>query len=217
MKAPPALDTSTHAFGRQMTMGKFAMWSFIASDGMGFAGLFAAFVAIRQQGIWVFPADGSPAFRSWPDPLHWFAIDLTALNTFVLICSSVTMVKALSACRQNNRAGLLGYLGTTILCGLFFLGVQVVEYEHLALHTLITPRVDNFGATFYSLTCYHGLHVFSGVCYLICIFIGALRGKYHAKNYLPIEIVGLFWHFVDLVWILLFTFIYLLQPLSGAN
>jgi cytochrome c oxidase subunit III len=213
MNAPAPADTSTNALGAQMTMGKFAMWSFLASDAMGFAGFFAAFVASRRHGVWVWDEEFSSRMLSWPDPTHWFAIDLTALNTFILICSSVTMVKALSACHRDDRAGLLKFLGMTILGGLFFLGVQVVEYTHL-VHDNITPSVDNFGGTFYSLTCYHGLHVLSGVIYLICIFIGALRGKYGAKNSMPIEIVGLFWHFVDLVWILLFTFVYLLQPLA---
>lgn len=205
------VDTSKNALG--ITPGKFAMWSFIASDGMGFAGLFAAFVAARNHGVWVRNMEDNSMSLSWPNPTKWFAIDLTALNTFILICSSVTMVLALSACRKDDRAGLLKWLGATILGGCIFLGIQVIEYKHL-IHANIIPSTDNFCGTFYALTCYHGMHVFSGVCYLICMFIGALRGKYNSKNYTPIEIVGLFWHFVDLVWILLFTFIYLLEPLD---
>ena len=212
--APAVANTSKNALG--VTPGKFAMWSFIASDGMGFAGLFAAFVAARSHGVWQRLADGSMEIN-WPNPTHWFAIDLTALNTFILICSSVTMVLALSACRKDDRGGLLKWLGATILFGTIFLGIQYIEYEHLLLHKNIRPNTDNFCATFYSLTCYHGLHVLSGVIYLICMFIGALRGRYNSKRSMPIEIVGLFWHFVDLVWILLFTFVYLFEPLQAAG
>ncbi|HGY92601.1 MAG TPA: heme-copper oxidase subunit III [Planctomycetes bacterium] len=186
-----------------MTPGKFAMWAFLASDGMGFVGLFAAYIATRLHADW------------WPDPNNpaVLNVDLTALNTFILVCSSVTMVYALQACREDRIRACAGYLGLTILGGVSFLGIQVYEYIHLAESGMV-PWEDNFCATFYSLTCYHGLHVLSGVIYLTCILIGTLRGRYNSKNYTPIEIVGLFWHFVDLVWILLFTFIYLLRPLG---
>lgn len=210
------VDTSSNALG--MTRGKFAMWSFLCSDGMGFAGFFAAFFALRSKGISTWdPVAAIPgaetlgAWVNWPNPTDWLNIPLTALNTFILICSSVTMVLALSACQRDDRTGTLKWLGATIFGGMFFLGVQVVEYTHLD-HLNILPSVDNFGATFYSLTCYHGAHVFTGVVYLICMFIGTLRGKYGSHNSTPLEIVGLFWHFVDLVWILLFTFVYLLEP-----
>ena len=193
-----------------MPAGKFAMWAFICSDGMGFAGLFAAYVATRSHGL-TNPLTG---VGFWPNPTNpaVLAVDLTALNTFVLICSSVTMVFALSACRAAKQMVSAGWLLATILFGLTFLGIQVFEYTQLAHHGMV-PWEDNFCATFYSLTCYHGLHVLSGVIYLTCILVGTLRGRYGPKNYGPIEYVGLFWHFVDLVWILLFTFIYLLEPL----
>ena len=74
------------------------------------------------------------------------------------------------------------------------------------------PNANNFWASFYALTSFHGLHVLGGVIYLTCMWIGASRGKYNSKNSTPIEIVGLYWHFVDLVWILLFTFVYLIAP-----
>jgi len=187
-----------------MSSGKFAMWGFLASDGMGFAGLFGAYLATRAHAV------------TWPDPSDYLALDLTAFNTFVLVCSSVTMVYALSACKAGNRQKTIAYLALTVLGGLTFLGVQVYEYYHLQ-HDGVVPWQNNFCATFYSLTCYHGLHVLSGVIYLTCILIGTIRGKYGPENSSPVELVGLFWHFVDLVWILLFTFIYLLKPLPVAG
>lgn len=189
------------AFG--MGPGKFAMWAFICSDGMGFAGLFAAYFATRAHADW------------WPEPFKALDVDLTAANTFILICSSVTMVYALAAAKRQDKKALCGWLLATIVGGSCFLGVQVVEYVALSHHEML-PWQDNFCATFYALTCYHGLHVLSGVIYLTCVLIGALRGKYTDGNYMPVEIVGLFWHFVDLVWILLFTFVYLLEPLPEA-
>ena len=210
MAQATVVNTSKNAFG--MSMGKFAMWAFIASDAMGFAGLFAAFVASRASGsVWLLRS--GEWIQGWPNPTEVLNISLTALNTFILICSSVTMVLALSACRQNDRKKTLLYLGCTIVCGMFFLGVQAYEYQALFHHGIV-PWEDNFCGTFYALTCYHGFHVLSGVIYLICIFMGTLRGRYNAENSSPIEIVGLFWHFVDLVWILLFTFVYLFEPLG---
>ncbi|MCB1280137.1 MAG: heme-copper oxidase subunit III, partial [Salinibacterium sp.] len=138
-----------------MTPGKFAMWSFLASDGMGFACLFAAYVATRIHADW------------WPDPNNpaVLNVDLTALNTFILVCSSVTMVFSLQACRRDDRGAMLGWLLSTILLGSGFLGIQVYEYYHLQ-HGGMVPWEDNFCATFYALTCYHGLHVLTGVIYL---------------------------------------------------
>ncbi|MFT7616478.1 MAG: cytochrome c oxidase subunit 3 [Planctomycetota bacterium] len=186
-----------------MSAGKFAMWSFIASDGMGFAGLFAAYSATRATAEW------------WPNPndAGVLAVDLTAFNTFILICSSVTMVFALKACKAGDQKGTSRMLLATILGGCAFLGVQVYEYYHL-VHDGVLPWTDNFSATFYALTCYHGLHVLTGVIYLTCIYIASLKGRYGPDNSMPVEIVGLFWHFVDLVWILLFTFVYLFEPLT---
>src|SRR6266705_2648904 len=150
--------------------GKLMMWVFLCSDAMSFAGLLAAYGAVRL---------GS---SDWPVPATHLGVPLTALNTFILICSSVTMVKALSAIKHGDQKGLLGYLGATMLGG----------------------------ATFYILTGFHGCHVLSGVIYLFCIFVRALQGAYSAENNSSVEIVGLYWHFVDLIWILVFTFVYLI-------
>ena len=102
----------------------------------------------------------------------------------------------------------------TIIGGASFLGIQAYEYIHL-VHQGITMSSfihgnNLFGSTFYLVTGFHGLHVLSGVIYLICQYVFAYRGDYDNGNYEPLEIVGLFWHFVDLVWILVFTFVYLI-------
>jgi len=130
------------------------------------------------------------------------------------------MVFAVQAAEERDQAGLVRWLIVTILGGLTFLGIQAWEYTHL-LHDGIgfaqatwegEPVNSLFGSTFYSVTGFHGMHVTAGVIYLCCILRGAMQGKYTqgGDSGSPVELVGLFWHFVDLVWILVFTFIYLL-------
>jgi heme/copper-type cytochrome/quinol oxidase subunit 3 len=133
---------------------------------------------------------------------------LTGINTFILICSSFTMVLALDAIQRGNQGKLKAYLFATVLLGATFLGIQVYEYGHL-MHEGMHMNAHPYAATFFMCTGFHGAHVFAGVVYLSCILVAALRGKYTAKNHSPVELAGLFWHFVDLVWIILFTIIYL--------
>ena len=101
------------------------------------------------------------------------------------------------------------WLLATILGGSFFLGVQVYEYIELVGHGAL-PNVDIFWSTFYAMTGFHGFHVFVGIVWLICAYVGALRGSFTKENYLRLELAGLYWHFVDLVWVLLFTIVYLM-------
>jgi heme/copper-type cytochrome/quinol oxidase subunit 3 len=178
--------------------GKLGMWVFLAADAMSFGGLLAAYGALRY---------GDP---NWPVPSHILGIQLTALMTFLLICSSVTMVEALASIRQGNQAGLRKFLMLTMLGGIIFLSLQAYEWNKLIVHEGQSITKDNFGATFFILTGFHGCHVFSGVVYLGCILAAALRGRYSAENSNSVEIVALYWHFVDLIWILVFTFVYLL-------
>jgi heme/copper-type cytochrome/quinol oxidase subunit 3 len=141
-------------------------------------------------------------------------IALSGIATFILICSSVSMVFSIDACKQKDRKGMLNWLMVTIVGGVIFLGIQAYEYTHLVslglTLTSFTHGTSLFGSTFYMVTGFHGLHVLSGVIYLICQYKLAYEGKYDNGNYQQLEILGLFWHFVDLVWILVFTFIYLL-------
>ncbi len=194
------------------TGGKVAMWLFIAQDGFSFGGLLLAYGLLRIYA------------NAWPGeglrPTDILGINLTAFATFVLICSSLTMVMAVDAAQKADKAGTVRWLLFTICGGLGFLSIQAYEYTHL-VHAGIgfTSSTWNgqtinalFGSTFYVVTGFHGCHVTAGVIYLICILRGTLKGKYTqgGLTYSPVELVGLFWHFVDLVWILVFTFIYLL-------
>jgi cytochrome c oxidase subunit III len=160
----------------------------------------------------------------WPVPydhlINPLAINLTAGNTFVLICSSVTMVLALAAIQHGKRARCNFFLTLTVIIGSIFLGVQVYEYCQLMLfhHYPVgisetghfRPSVSLFASCFFTMTGFHGAHVTGGVILLACVLIASLRGRYSATNYSTIELAGLYWHFVDLVWIILFTIVYLL-------
>ncbi len=191
------------------TPGKLGMWLFLASDAMGFVGLISAYIVLRSShpGIEWRPTVGDYGFEGHAGlpPLN---IALTGINTFILIFSSFTMVLALDGVQRGNRRKLLTFLGLTILGGATFLGIQVFEYGHLmseGMHMYAGP----FASTFFLCTGFHGCHVFAGVTYLTVVFVNALRGKYTAASHSPVELAGLFWHFVDLVWIILFTVIYL--------
>ncbi len=182
--------------------GKLGMWIFLAGDAMSFGALLAGYGALRY---------GS---TDWPVPAEVLGIGLTAFMTFLLICSSVTMVLALAAIQRGDQRDLRKFLALTILGGLMFLGMQAYEWTHL-IHRGLTLTGNPFGAalfgtTFFIITGFHGAHVTGGVIYLSCYLVRDLMGRLSQADSNAIEIAALYWHFVDLVWILVFTFVYLL-------
>ena len=194
--------------------GKIGMWIFLGTDAMSFAGLLLAYGVLR--------AEYEP-LGMWPNPVQALGgVGLSGFMTFWLICSSVSMVLSIDACKARNRKGMLLWLGLTILGGVGFLGMQVYEYVHLftdmgmTLNTYVDPKEPSviysglFSSTFFSVTGFHGLHVLTGTIYLMALFKMALDGRFDKGDYNLLEMGGLFWHFVDLVWILVFTFVYLL-------
>jgi cytochrome c oxidase subunit 3 len=185
---------------------KLGIWIFLLSEVMFFTSLIGAYIILR----FAHP-------DAFPEPGVVLNVPLTAFNTFVLICSSVTMVKAFAAIQNGDQAGLKKYLVGTVGLGAFFLGVQAYEYYKLASHHFV-PTVSGYGAegeplygaTFYTLTGFHGAHVTIGVLVMLWITIRAFQGKYTQQHHEGVEAVGLYWHFVDLVWIILFTVVYLI-------
>jgi len=179
--------------------GKLGMWLFLAGDAMSFGGLIVGYGLLRY------------ASNKWPVPKDVLGINLTAFMTFLLIVSSVWMVLALAAIQEGNKARFQKFLGLVILGGALFLGCQAYEWTHLLGHRLpelgIAFSNNLFATTFFVLTGFHGMHVTGGVIYNSCVLAAVSRGRYQAKH---VEIAGLYWHFVDLVWILIFTFVYLL-------
>jgi cytochrome c oxidase subunit 3 len=196
-----ALDHTLHVEPAESPLtpeswGKLGMWIFLAGDAMSFGGLICGYAALRM---------GNP---DWPVPSSILGVPFTAVMTFLLISSSVTMVKSLEAIKRGDSAGLRRFLGLTVLGGVCFLGMQAREWTHLITEGMTLTSKGLFGSTFFVLTGFHGCHVFSGVVYLSVILANA--GKYTKDNHNAVEIVGLYWHFVDLVWILIFTFVYLI-------
>jgi cytochrome c oxidase subunit 3 len=188
--------------GKQGVVGvhtqKLGMWVFLVSEVMFFTALIGSYIILR----W-----GTNA--TWPEPRTVLAIPITAVNTFILICSSVSMVKAYAAATRDDQPGLKRWLLLTVIGGATFVSVQAVEYHHL-IEKGFLPSSGLFGATFYTMTGFHGFHVTCGVLSMIWVTIRAFRGKYTGGRYQGIETIGLYWHFVDLVWIILFTIVYLI-------
>jgi cytochrome c oxidase subunit 3 len=177
---------------------KLGMWVFLVSEVMFFTALIGSYIILR----WGTNAE-------WPEPRSVLAIPVTALNTFILICSSVSMVKAYAAATRDDQAGLKKWLLLTVLGGATFVSVQAFEYHHL-IEKGFLPSSGLFGASFYTMTGFHGFHVTCGVLSMIWVTIRAFRGKYAGGKFQGIETIGLYWHFVDLVWIILFTIVYLI-------
>jgi heme/copper-type cytochrome/quinol oxidase subunit 3 len=197
---------------------KLGMWIFLGSEVMFFTALIGSYIILRF---------GSP--DAWTAPGAILNIPVTAVNTFLLICSSMTMVKAFAAAQDGDQQRLKLYLVATVLIGAAFVGVQVFEYSQLVHHGFVPSgyregselaeraaagelpaSVGIYGSTFYTMTGFHGFHVTMGVICMIFVTWKAFRGKYSATDHRGVEVIGLYWHFVDLVWIILFTIVYLI-------
>ena len=191
---------SSHAFGHSVSVEehnyrlKFAWWLYIASEVMLFATLIGVFIIAK---------------RLYPEQGELLNIPLTSVGTFVLLMSSWTIVRSLDSILQGDQVALARGLFLTMLFGTFFVGMQVYEYTHLS-HEGLTLHSSMYGSAFYLLTGFHGFHVFGGVVWIAWAFRKAMNGHFTKENYIGIELLGLYWHFVDVVWIILFTLIYLM-------
>jgi cytochrome c oxidase subunit 3 len=169
--------------------------TFLASEVMLFGAFFTAFFYIRYANYPVFP----------PHPYD-LPKKVTGINTGILISSSFTMHWALVSVKRNNRTGLVLGLLFTLILGLTFLGIQIHEYATIGF----SPQTGAFASTFFSLTGLHGTHVFIGATLLAVALIRSLRGHYSPEKHMGVELTGIYWHFVDFVWVILYTTVYLL-------
>ena len=178
---------------------KLGIWVFLASEVIFFAAIITAFLAYR----------GKPVE---PDPHHILSLLIPTINTIVLLVSSVTMVMALEAIKADKRARTWQWLVVTALLGCTFLGLKATEYSELFAEGL-TPSANIFGSIYFTLTGFHAAHILIGVIWLLAVAAKTVRGGFSATNFLPVEIAGLYWHFVDLVWVAIFMVVYLLEQL----
>jgi len=176
---------------------KLAMWLFLASDCLLFGALISSYVLYRGASI------------VGPYPNDVFDIPYTSVSSFVLLASSLTMVLALSAIQRDDQGRFRVWVLATALLGMTFVGGQVYEFttfhdEGLSLTTNL------FGTTFYVLTGFHGTHVAVGILMLLTLLSLSLAGRITRERAETVELVGLYWHFVDIVWIVIFTVVYLI-------
>lgn len=176
---------------------KLGTWLFLASEVMLFGALFASYIILRT---------GS---EIWPRGADLLNIPLATLNTFILIASSMTMVMAFASVQRDDRKGFRNYLLATILLGAAFLVVKGFEYG-AKFHHGILPSTSIFYACYFTLTGLHGLHVVGGIIANLCFLTLGLKDWEHPLFPGRIECAGLYWHFVDIVWIFLFPSLYLL-------
>ena len=188
------LETSTGIDNR-----KLLMWLFLASDCLFFGSFISAYLLYRDRSL------------VGPYPEDLFDIPFTSVSAFVLLMSSVTMVLALAAIQRGNIRAMQVWLLSTAVLGAIFVAGQVYEFTEFH-HEGLSISTNLFGTTFFVLTGFHGAHVTIGVMILFSLFLYSLRGGIQQKDSLNIELAGLYWHFVDIVWIVIFTLIYLVQP-----
>jgi cytochrome c oxidase subunit 3 len=178
---------------------------FICSEEMFFSGLFAAYFSVRASAIqWPPIVANDPAltehFNLHAEP--WFAAGLT----LILITSSVTCQLGVWAIRRDDRTGFIRAMGVTLVLGIVFLIGQIYDYATLGFGVSDTP----FGTTFYTLTGFHGAHVFGGAVMLSVVLYRGLAGQFSSRHHDAVEATSLYWHFVDVVWIALFATLYIL-------
>lgn len=175
---------------------KYAMWVLIASECFLFGTLIANYLINKGRGL------------AGPTPQQIYNIDITTLSTFDLLMSSVAMVLALHGCQNRDIKKFRFWTGIVVFGGLIFLGFQYYEFSHF-VHSGLGLSTSIFGSSFYLLTGCHGTHVFFGVLWMASILITSfVRGDQWFPS-TPLEVAGLYWHFVDVVWIVIFTVVYL--------
>ena len=180
---------------------KLAFWLFLASDCMLFGSLIATYLSYRGK---------DQLFGNGPYPLDLFSVEVTTISTFDLLMSSVTMVLAVAAIQRGNMFQTRLWLALTALLGAIFVGFQGYEFTHFYLEGL-KLQGNLFGSTFYVLTGFHGTHVTLGVVWLLLVLATTFTKHRGMVTHLNVEVAGLYWHFVDIVWIVIFTLVYLME------
>ena len=175
---------------------KMAMWGFLGSECLLFGALISTYLLYRGRSV------------TGPLPKDVYDIPYTSVSSFVLLMSSLTMVLALAAMQRHDQRRMRVWLSTTALLGAVFIGGQVYEFT-VFTHEGLNLSSSVAASSFFVLTGFHGVHVTVGILWLLSLVGISLRGQLPAEKSLQVEIAGLYWHFVDVIWILIFTVVYL--------
>ncbi len=195
---------------QQRESATLGMWAFLVQEVLFFGGLFAVYTVYRTA----YPA-------AFADGSHHLDVVLGGINTAVLIGSSLTMALAVYAGQAGSRKGIVIFLVLTMLLGGVFLGIKAVEYAHKFHEHLVpgaffgpegvyAPQLELFFSLYFAMTGMHALRMVIGIGLMVWLIVKAVRGRFSAEYYAPVEMVGLYWHFVDIVWIFLFPLLYLI-------
>ena len=210
-ESAPALAHQFEDLAQQHEAGWLGMWIFLATEVMFFGGMFAGYALYRTQ----YPAAFAEASRQ-------LEIAWGATNTLVLICSSLTMAMAVHGAEVGRRKQVIGFLLFTMALGLVFLGIKGVEYAHKFEHHLVpgpgfelagpfARPAQIFFSFYFAMTGMHALHMLVGLGLLTALLLRAWRDEFTPLHHAAVEITGLYWHFVDIVWIFLFPLLYLIE------
>lgn len=191
-----------HATSTGLDNRKLVMWAFLGSDCLFFGSFIMTYLIYKGKSL------------VGPLPGQIFDIPYTSVSAFVLLMSSLTMVLALAAIQRGDHRGLRVWLLATALLGATFVGGQYYEFTTF-VHEGLKPGTNLFGTTFFVLTGFHGAHVTIGVIILLSLLITSLLGRLPTSESLTVELAGLYWHFVDVVWIVIFTVVYLIPDIGG--
>ena len=199
MAVNPA-HASEHGVGTStgLSNAKLGMWAFLASECLLFGALISTFLLYRDR-----------ALPGTPTPREVYDIPYTSVSSFVLLMSSLTMVLALAAIQRGEHEKLRAWLMATALLGMTFIAGQVYEFTRFVQEGL-TLKTNLFGTSFFVLTGFHGAHVTVGILMLLSLFGMSRDGRLPTDRAETVELVGLYWHFVDVVWIVIFTVVYLI-------
>src|SRR5438105_1785872 len=190
---PPTAHQSSRVDARVL-----GMLLFIASETMLFGSFFTAYFFVRV----VNPSAPS----TWPPPPFHFPVFVAGVNTAILVTSSFTMHWALQSIKRGNRPGFLAGMTLTFLMGLAFLSTQVIEYLHVGFNT----SDGAFASVFFGLTGLHGAHVFIGLTLLAMVLVRSFRGHFSSAEHRGVNVPGIYWHFVDVMWIVVYFTVYIL-------
>ena len=177
---------------------KLAFWCFLGSECFFFGSLIGTYMSYRGKSL------------VGPYPLDVFSVNVTSVSTFLLLMSSVTMVFAVAQAKAGKTGSVIAWLVATAALGASFVSFQVYEFTHF-FHEGLSLQGNLFGSSFFVLTGFHGAHVTVGVLWLLLLSVWVGKGWIRGDKGTVVEVAGLYWHFVDIVWIVIFTLVYLME------